>query len=159
MKKLLFLLISILLSVPAWADDLHPETSDQAIKEYQDFWKIADPAQLGNHVVWKLYVFRVVPQNSSPGAAMEFIIAGLTPIPKDGYLVRLRINQLYNFLRPMPKRGDVVVAGGRILNHREYKTILPKKDVELKILTMDLDGAVSLPQEHIDLKAIPTVRP
>ncbi len=155
MKKIIFLLISTFLVIPTLADDLQPETSEKAIKEYQDFWK-TDSIDSMNHVVWKLYVFRAIPPRANPQGALEYIIAGLTPFPKTSYHVGLKINQFYNYLKPIPKRGDVVVVSGRILNRRNYILALPNKDVPIKMLTMDLDGAISLPQEHFDPLAAPT---
>ena len=141
--------------VPALADELHPTPSDQAIKEYQDFWK-TETIDSMNHVVWKLYVFRAIPPRANRQGSLEYIIAGLTPFPKTSYHVGLKINQFYNFLKPIPKRGDVVVVSGRILNRRNSILALPNKDVTIKMLTMDLDGAVSLPQEHFDPLTTPT---
>jgi hypothetical protein len=149
MKKLFFLLMSILTAAPILADDLKPEPSDQAIKEYQDFWKTETP-DASNHVVWKLYVFRSVPPSTKPGEAATYIVAGLTSYSKSSYYVGLRINQLYNFLHPMPKRGDVIVVSGRILRHRTGLVALPDKSRVLKTLTMDAEAAVSLPDEHFD---------
>jgi hypothetical protein len=156
--KRLFLL-SILLAAPVLADDLQPVPAEKAIQQYQDFWKTDTPDPM-NHVVWKLYIFRAISRSSEPGTAPEFYIAGLTPSPKNSYYVRLEINQLYNWLRPVPQRGDVIVVGGRVLAHRDYHmTSLTKKDVVLKILTMNLDGAVSLPRERFDPSATPGTIP
>jgi hypothetical protein len=154
-KKLFFFLLSILPVVPVLADDLQPAPAEIAVQQYQGFWKTDTPDPM-NHVVWKLYIFRAISPSSQPGTAPEFYIAGLTPNPKDSYYVRLEINQLYNWLRPVPQRGDVIVVGGRVLAHRDYHmTSLTKKEVVLKILTMNLDGAVSLPHEHINLSPTP----
>jgi hypothetical protein len=158
-KRLFFLLISILLAAPVLADDLQPVPADTSIQQYQDFWKTDTPDPM-NHVVWKLYVFRAIARSTEPGTAPEFYIAGLTPSPKNSYYVRLEINQLYNWLRPVPQRGDVIVVSGRVLAHRDYHmTSLTKKEVVLKILTMDLDGAASLPWEHFDPSATPGTIP
>jgi hypothetical protein len=159
MKKLFLVLMAMLPAIPALADDLQPAPAEIAIHQYQDFWKTDTPDPM-NHVVWKLYIFRAISPGSQPGTAPEFYIAGLTPTPKNSYYVRLEINQLYNWLRPVPKRGDVIVVGGRVLAHRDYRmTSLAKKEVVLKILTMNLDGAVSLPREHFDPLATPGTVP
>jgi hypothetical protein len=149
MKKIFFVLIFILGAVPVLALDLQPEALGRAIREYKIFSKIDNPDPM-NHVVWKLYIFRSVTQSDHPTGAVEYLIAGLTPFPKDGFYVRLKINELYDYLRPIPKRGDVILAGGRIINRLHYETNLPKKQVVLKLLAMNLDGAVSLPREHFD---------
>lgn len=156
MNKFVFLLFSILVAVPALADDLQPVAQDQAIQQYQDFWKTETPDPM-NHVVWKVYVYRAVPPGSHPDSAPEFVMVGLSPF--HNYYVRLNINQLYNFLWPVPKRGDVIVVSGRIRDHRDFRTILPTKEVVAKTLTMDLDGASALPNEHFDPAATPIPTP
>ena len=159
MKKIFFFLVSTLLAAPLLADDLQPVPAATAIQQYLDFWKSGAPDPM-NHVVWKLYIFRAIAPSSEPGTAPEFYIAGLTPAPKNSYYVRLEINQLYNWLRPVPQRGDVIVVSGQVLAHRDYHmTSLAKKDVVLKILTMNLDGAASLPREHFDPLATPGTIP
>ena len=158
MKKILFLLAALLGSTSAFAADLQPETPSQAVGEYKVFSATENPDPT-NHVVWKLYVFRAVSQSDHSDSALEYLIAGLTPVPKDGYYVRLKINDLYNYFRPSPQRGDVILVSGRIINRRDYKTNLPKKQVVLKLLTMNLDGAVRLPQEHFDPSAKPAATP
>ena len=158
MKKTLLLLTVILWSTPAFAVDLQPETPNQAVREYKGFSETENPDPM-NHVVWKLYVFRAVTQSDHSDGPAEYLIAGLTPFPKDGYYVRLKINELYNYFHPMPQRGDVILAGGRIINHHDYKTNLPKKQVVLKLLTMNLDGAVRLPSEHFNPSAKPSANP
>lgn len=158
MKKSFLLLASILMAAPALAVDLRPETTGQAIKEYKAFsgTESPDPA---NHVVWKLYVYRAITASGHPDGASEFLIAGLTPFPRDGYYVRLKINELYDYFQPIPQRGDVILAGGRIINHRNFEANLPKREVTLKLLAMDLDGASGLPKEHFDPSVKPTAGP
>jgi hypothetical protein len=158
MKKSLFLLASILMAAPALAVDLQPETPGRAVREYKAFSETENPDP-ANHVVWKLYVYRAITASGHPDGASEFLIAGLTPFPKDGYFVRLKINELYDYFQPIPQKGDVILAGGRIINHRDYEANLPKREVTLKLLAMDLDGASSLPREHFDPSAKPTAGP
>ena len=154
-----FLFAVIFPAENALAVDLQPVPEEKAIQQYRDFWGTASPDP-ANHVVWKLYIFNAVPPSSGPGTTPEYLIAGLTPSPKNGYLVRIGINQLYNWLRPIPGRGDVIVAGARVLSHRDFHvTSLTKKEVVLKILTVNLDGAVSLPREHFDPSATPGTVP
>ncbi len=149
MKKIVILLISILMAVPILADDLQPAPTDQAIQQYQSFWKTEDPDPM-NHEVWKLYIFAEVPPSDQPDATEEFAIAGLTPSAGTNYFVRLKINQLYSFLWPVPKKGSVIVVGGRVTDHRDYHTVLPGQTVVLKTLTMNLDGASLVSGEHFD---------
>jgi hypothetical protein len=158
MKKSLLLLVSVLWAVPVLAADLQPEIPSQAIREYKAFSKTENPDP-GNHVIWKLYIYRAITQTAHPDGAPEYFIAGLTPFPRDGYFVRLKINELYNYLHPVPERGEVILAAGRIINYRDYEANLPNGKASLKLLAMDLDGAVSLPQEHFDPSAKPSVGP
>jgi hypothetical protein len=157
-KCLFFILILILPAIPVPAEDLQPAPAAEALQQYQDFWKTAVPDPM-NQVVWKLYVFRAVPRNSDPGAAADFIIAGLTPAPGNGYDVRLKIDQLYNFFHSIPKRGDVIVVKGRILNHQDYLTHFSQKEVLLKILSMDLEGGASLFGENLHPSGTPAELP
>ncbi len=156
MKKLFFLLALILAVGPVLADDLHPVAQDQAIQQYQDFWKTETPDPM-NHIVWKLYVYRAIPPAANPKSALEFLVGGLSPY--HNYYVRLNINQLYNFLHPLPQRGDVIVVSGRVRDHRDYHATLPKKEVILKSLTLDLDDANAVPNEHFDPSVWPSPTP
>jgi hypothetical protein len=156
MKRSLLLLVSVLWAVSALAADLKPEIPSVAIREYKAFSKTENPDP-GNHVIWKLYIYRAITQTAHPDGAPEYLIAGLTPFPRDGYFVRLKINELYDYLHPIPGRGEVILAAGRIIDHRDYEANLPKREAVLKLLAMDLDGAVSLPQEHFDPSAKPSV--
>ncbi|HUO57739.1 MAG TPA: hypothetical protein VMV05_06135, partial [bacterium] len=149
MKKLSFLFTAALLVVPALADELQSVSADVAIQQYKDFWKQENPDP-ANHVVWKIYVFRAVPPHRMPETSPEYIIAGLTSYSKKSYYVGVRINQLYNWLQPIPKRGDVIVVSGRLLEHRHGPVVLPSGTRDLDYITMDLDGASSLPKEHFD---------
>ena len=165
MKKLLSILVPALLAVcaladspqPAAVDKTIPTPPDKAIRQYQDFWKATNPDPL-NHVVWKLYVFRAVPPHNMPSTTIEYLIAGLTSYSRKSYYVGLRINQLYNFVRPIPQRGDVIVVSGRLLEHRHAPVALPRGMTDLDYVTMDLDGAVILP-EHFDPYATPIPTP
>jgi hypothetical protein len=154
MKKLFFVLISIALAVPALADPLQPVPTDQAIGQYQDFWatNAIDPA---NHVVWKLYVFRAIPYLNDPKADKKYVIAGLTPFAKSSYYVRIRIDLLYNYFKTTPQRGDVMVVSGRVITRQDYLLDLTTKEVPIKILTMELDGAAHRPLENFDPAAMP----
>jgi hypothetical protein len=157
-EKLFFILILILPAFPVLAEDLQPAPAAEALQQYQDFWKTAVPDPM-NQVVWKLYIFHAVPRNSDPGAAADFIIAGLTPAPENGYDVRIKIDQLYNFFHSIPKRGDVIVVKGRILNHQDYLTHFSQKEVRLKILSMDLEGGIALPGENLHPSGTPVELP
>lgn len=156
MNKYFFLLVSILMAIPVLADDLHPVEQAQAIQQYQDFWKTETPDPM-NHIVWKLYVYRAIPPAANPDSALEFLIAGLSPYHQ--YYVRLNINQLYNFLNPLPQRGDVIVVSGRVRDHRDYHATLPTKEVILKSLTLDLDDANFVQKEHFDPSIWPSPTP
>lgn len=154
MNKLLFLGAAMLLVFPVLADDFQPAPQDQAVQQYQGFWKTDRPDPM-NHVAWKLYIFRAVPQHDHPNATTEYLVAGLTSYSKKSYYVGLRISQLYNFLYPIPKRGDVILVSGRIVAHRHGPVALPSGTRDLDYLTMDLDNAALVPNEHFD----PTVPP
>ncbi len=104
MKKILFLLAALLGSTPVFAADLQAETSSQAVGEYGVFSAADNPDPM-NHVVWKLYIFRAVPQSDHSDGAVEYLIAGLTPFPKDDYYVRLKINDCIIISNPRPKGG------------------------------------------------------
>jgi hypothetical protein len=158
MKKLFLILFPILLAVPALADDLQPVPADTAIQQYKDFWKTDNPDP-SNHVVWKLYIFRAVPQHTMANGTMQYLITGLTSYSRKSYYVGLKINQLYNFVSPIPQRGDVIVASGHILQHRHGPVVLPSGTRDLDFLTMDLDGATVLPNEHFDPSATPVPAP
>jgi len=158
MKKILFLLAVVLPVLPVLADELRPVSQDQAIQQYEGFLKTENPDP-ANHVVWKLYVFRAVPQHTMPNGSMQYFITGLTSYSKKSYYVGIRINQLYNYLTSMPKRGDVIVVSGRILQRRHGPVILPSGTRELDFLTLDMDGASILPDEHFDPLATPVPSP
>ncbi len=146
----------MLSATPVVAEDLTPAPPDKAIQQYRNFWKTDVPNSL-NPVVWKLYVFHVIPSNSSRGLT-KYILAGLTSSPRDNYYVRLKISELNGYLGSIPHRCDVIVVKGRILNHRDRPVKLPRKDVVLKFLSMDLDAVVSL-SEQFDPSASPIASP
>ena len=164
MKEIIFAFVFTLFAMPALATpaaknsdlkvDLRPALTDDAVQQWQSFWKtgLIDPA---NHVVWKLYVFRAIPKRDDPKGNMEYIIAGLTPYPKSSYYVSLRIDILYNYLKTIPKRGDVLVVSGQVLSRRDYLLDLGNKEVSIKMLTMQLDGAANR-KEQFDPAATPT---
>jgi hypothetical protein len=154
MKEIIFAFVFTLFAMPVMADSLQPAAVNDAIQQWQGFWSTntIDPA---NHVVWKLYVFRAIPQRESPSADKEYVLAGLTPYPKSSYYVRIRIDLLYNYFKPVPKRGDVIVVSGRVITRRDYLLDLTSKEVPIKLLTMQLDGAAKLPDEHFDPAATP----
>ncbi|HEY5039750.1 MAG TPA: hypothetical protein VIJ93_11810, partial [bacterium] len=105
-----------------------------------------------NHETWKLYVYySLTPRDGYASQTPEWLVAGLTPNPKDHYFVELRINQLYNFLRPIPQRGDVIVVEGRIQNHLRSNITTPKQNFILKNLFMYVENAISLPKEHVNI--------
>jgi hypothetical protein len=153
MKEIIFAFVFTLIAVPVMADDLKPVSMRQAIQEWQGFWETnsIDP---GNHVVWKLYVFRTIPQRDDPQDAMEYVVAGLTPNPKSSYYVRIRIDLLFNYFKPVPKRGDEIVVSGRVTTRQDYLLDLTTKEVPIKLLTMQLDDAAKLP-EQFDPTAVP----
>jgi hypothetical protein len=153
MKKFIFAFVLSLLAMPVMADSLQPASANDAVQQWQDFWSTnsIDPA---NHVVWKLYVFRAIPDREDPKGTMQYIIAGLTPFSKSSYYVRIRINLLYNYLKTMPKRGDVMVVSGRVMTRQDYLLDLTTKEIPIKIVTMQLDGAANL-EEHFDPAATP----
>jgi hypothetical protein len=158
MKKILILWGMILAAVPVMADNLQPVTQDQAIQQYQAFWK-SDNVDPNNHVVWKVYVFRAVPQHTLATGSKQYLVTGLTTYSRKSYYVGLKINQLYNFLTPIPDRGDVIVVSGHILQHRHGPVVLPSGTRDLDFLTMDLDAAMTVPGEHFDPSATPVPTP
>ncbi len=153
MKEIVFAFVLSLLAMPVLADSLQPVSKGQAIQQWQGFWQTnsIDP---GNHVVWKLYVFRAIPPREDPQGEMEYVVAGLTPNPKSSYYVRIRIDLLFNYFKPIPKRGDVIAVSGRVTTRQDYLLDLTTKEVPIKILTMQLDDAAKLP-EQFDPTAVP----
>jgi hypothetical protein len=85
------------------------------------------------------------------------LVTGLTPDPRKSYKVVLRINQLYNFFRPAPEKGDVLVVEGRVPNRANMQIKNPKRDFTLKGLYMYAEGAQKLEGEHFDPYPIETV--
>jgi hypothetical protein len=156
MKTLFLILVSTLSAAPVMAEDLTPAPPDKAIQQYRNFWK-TDVPDSRSPVVWKLYVFHVIPSDSSHGLT-KYIIAGLTSSPGDNYYVRLKISELNGYLGSIPHRCDVIVVKGRVLNHRDHPVKLPGKEVVLKFLTMDLDAAISL-SEQFDPSGAPVASP
>lgn len=154
MKYLFFILISILLVVSAMADDLQPDPMNYAVQTWQSFWE-TNSIEPANHVVWKLYVFRAIPQRQNPNGILSYLVTGLTPYPKNSYYVGLKIDILYNYLKNTPKRGDVIVVSGQVVTRRDYLLDLGNKEVPIKMLTMNLDGA-AYTQEHFNPAATPT---
>jgi hypothetical protein len=154
MKEIIFAIVLALGVLPVMADELQQASSGQAIQQWQGFWSTnsIDPA---NHVVWKLYVFRAIPQRENPNADKDYIIAGLTPYSKNSYYVRIKIDLLYNYFKPAPGRGDVIVVSGRVISRRDYLLDLKTKEVPIKLLTMQLDGAAKVPGEHFNPAVIP----
>jgi hypothetical protein len=110
MNKYLWLIFALGWAAPAWPVDLIPEPTSQAILEYKAFSGTDNPDP-GNHVVWKLYIYRAITQTAHSDGATEYLIAGLTPFPKEGYYVRLKINELYDYFQPIPRRGDAQLWG------------------------------------------------
>ena len=144
MKKTLLILTAVLLGFPSWADDLKPAPLDQAIKEYGVLMNAKDIDPM-NHVVWKVYVYDS--QSYQSGGIryldQDNLTAGLTPTP--GYYVYLPINQLYNYLRPMPKTGDVVAVEGRVVDNGRYLQGTGDSAKGAKVLLLSLANAVKLP--------------
>jgi hypothetical protein len=141
----------ILLGSSLWAaDELKPEPLPHAVQEYKTFWQ-TNKVSPANHEVWKLYIYYpLFYTNGFGNKNPELLVAGLTPNPKDGYTVELRVNQLYNFLRPIPQKGDVIVMEGHVQQIlRDYITG-PKKNWVLNCLYMYVEDAVTLPNEHFD---------
>ncbi len=155
MKKILTAFGLLFLALPTWADDdLKPEPLDQAVQEYNGFWRTETPDPM-NHEVWKLYIYYDLKPREGAYRVRETLVAGLTSKPKDHYFVFLKINQLYNFLRPIPKRGDVIVVEGRIKDHTSAH-ISGKRDYVLNILHMDAQNAMALPNEHFEFTTAAT---
>jgi len=59
------------------------------------------------------------------------IIALLTPNPKSSYYVRIRIDLLFNYFKPVPKRGDVIVVSGRVTSRQDYPLDMTTKEVPI----------------------------
>ena len=161
MKKLFFVLAICCLAHPAWADDeLKPEPLGQAIQEYAGIWQASDIDPM-NHEVWKLYVyFQLTPSGGYNTQTPQWLVCGLTPDPRKGFSVIVGINQLYNFLRPAPQRGDVIVVEGRIqskINASDIKS--PTHIFTLKGLDMYVENAVALPNEHVDFNKLLAATP
>ncbi|HXL74065.1 MAG TPA: hypothetical protein VN963_10635 [bacterium] len=156
MKEIIFAFVFTLFAMPVLADNLQPVSSGQAIQEWQAFWE-SNSIDPGNHVVWKLYVFRAMPDREDPKGELQYVLAGLTPFPRSSYYVRIRIDLLYNYFKPVPKRGDVIVVSGRVTTRQDYLLDLTSTEVPIKLLTMQLDGAAKLP-EQFDPAATPRDR-
>lgn len=158
MKKF-YVLMGLFFSIsPLWAgDELKPESVSQAIAEYQEFWKTEklDPS---NHEVWKLYIYySLYPTDGFGNKNPAWLVAGLTPNPKDKLYVRLQINQLYNFLQPIPQKGDVVVVEGRVLNHFSAPITGTKRNWVWSYLNFYIEGAENRPKEHFNPYPTPTL--
>lgn len=152
MKKLFLFLAAVVMTVPVLADDLQPVSVDKAVAQYVSLWKSKniDPS---NHEVWKLYIYGSLIPNNNYNHEKEIYITGLTPKP--GYFVYLSINQLYNFLSPVPKKGDVIAVEGRITNHF-YSTLEgPVKTSRIPVLFMYLENAEKLPAESFGTASSP----
>lgn len=156
MKALLAVLAALLSAVASWADDLQPVTFSQAVKEYNSFWS-SDSINPGNHEVWKLYICGELIPNGNYNHEKEIFVARLAP--GTPYVVYLSINQLYNFLQPIPKVGDVIAVEGRIVNHF-YSTIQGAvKTRRIPVLSMYVEDAAGLPFEPAAAAAILTPEP
>jgi hypothetical protein len=153
MKVIIFAFV-LLGALPVMADELQPASSSDAVQQWQGFWS-TNAVDSANHVVWKLYVFRAIPQRENPNWEKVYIIAGLTPYAKSSYYVRIRIDLLYNYFKPAPSRGDVIVVSGRVMSRLDYLLDLKTKEVPIKLLTMQLDGAVKVPDEHFNPADVP----
>ncbi len=175
MKRLFFTFAVMLFTFPVSADDLQPEPLNQAIKEYKKFSK-TDDVDPANDVIWKLYVLFNVGSNASYGSITsgslflgaassgisslvifqktdsysnpDTLLAGLTSEPD--FFVLLPVNNLYNYFRPIPKPGDVIVLKGRISGHFNYQTHAGQKVFILSALNLYLEDGKKLPFEHFD---------
>ena len=147
MKKLYVFLCFILLALPVLADDLTPEPLEQSIKEYDMYEKAAEFDGM-SHVVWKLYIFYDLSPKGGGDRTPKLWVAGLTP--DRHYRVILSINQLYNYLRPLPKAGDVIIVDGYIKGHYNYSISTKNREFTLKALSLYTQGAMALPNEHFE---------
>jgi hypothetical protein len=145
-RSSLVLLISLVFSIPgAYADDdLKPEPFDQAVLKFNELQNTNDVDPM-NHEVWKLYVLYDLTPSSGFDKTPKWIVTALMPGKK--YRILLPINQLYNFLRPSPKSGDVIVVDGRVTNHFTMTVDFDYKRVRVPVLQMYLDGAVMLKEK------------
>jgi len=161
MKRLYLFFCFVLLAVPVWADDvLNPEPLEQAIKEYEALLR-ADSPDPSNHEIWKLYVHGVPIQSSNGRRVPGMLTLGLLPDSADRYRVYILVNELYNFLRPMPHRGNVIVVEGRIVKkvHGEVHFHDSNTVVKTEYLYMYPENAISLPNEHFDPMAATPIVP
>ena len=160
MKKLYLFLVLILFSLSAWADDdLKPEPFDQEVKEYLNFWNTDQPDP-SNHEIWKLYIFYpLYPRDSYGNKVPEWFVAGLSTGKGEHFNVEVGVNQLYNFLRPIPERGDVIIVEGRVTGH--YKTQMYRGDTEhsFSYLYFYVENASLVKDEHFGPKATPEITP
>ena len=156
MKSLFMVFAAVLFTIPAWADDLKPEPLNQEVNEYNSFWASKDIDPM-NHQVWKLYILGSLTPNNNYNHEKEIFITSL--VPKSPYIVYVRINQLYNFLQPIPKVGDVIAVEGRIVNHY-YSTIQGSwKTKRIPVLYMYVENASKLPDEPSAATLISTPEP
>lgn len=156
MRKLFWVFAAVLCAVPAWADDLQPETLSQEVREYNSFWgsNDIDPT---NHEVWKLYICGELIPNNNYNHEKEIFVTRFAP--NAPYIVYLRINQIYNFLQPVPKVGDVIAVEGRVMNHF-YSTVQGSvKRVRIPVVYFYVENASKLPYEPAAAAAILTPEP
>lgn len=150
MKRLYFFLAAAVLStIPVWADDLKPELLGQEVREYNALSTgDVDP---GNHEIWKLYICGEL-YSTNYNHEKETFLAKL--VPNSPYIVYLRINQLYNFLQPIPKVGDVLAVEGHVVSHF-YSTITgPTKIKRIPVLYFYIENAKMLPFEPAEAAVI-----
>jgi hypothetical protein len=146
MKKLFFTLVAVIFTVPVWADDINPVSVDQAIEQYKSFWSsnAIDPS---NHEVWKLYIRKGLIPKGNQNGEVEYYSTVLTLSPKPRYVVEISVNQLFNFLQPVPKVGDIIAVEGRITNHFMANITGRTKVRQVKTLVMYIENAQKLPSE------------
>lgn len=143
MKKLFWFLLAVLITIPTWADDLQPEPLGQEIKEYKALSTgDVDP---GNHEVWKLYIIGSLIPSGNYNHETEIYVGSL--FPGGPYIAYLRINQLYNFLQPIPKVGDVIAVEGRVVSHFNSTIQGPTKTTSIPVVYFYIENASKLPLE------------
>lgn len=143
MKRLFLLLGAVLLTVPVWADDLKPEPFSQEIKEYNALSTgDIDP---GNHEIWKLYICGSLIPNNNYNHEKEIYLTKF--YPGTPYIAYIRINQLYNFLQPVPKEGDVIAVEGRVVSHFNSTLEGPNGIKRIPVVYFYVENASKLPFE------------
>ncbi|HTA75550.1 MAG TPA: hypothetical protein VK791_00165 [bacterium] len=153
MKKFYPFLCLIFLATSLWADDddLAPEPLSQAAREYESFFQTEKPDPM-NHEVWKLYVYDTMMPLDGFTKTPNRLLVGLTATPQDDYRVIISVNQLYNFMRPIPQRGDVIVIDGTVQS-RYDKFLLRGRvtDHYFRIVYLYAEGGKILPDEHFTI--------